>query len=138
MVLIFLICSHILLNKFIRTSIMTLWTSIIILYPYISIYGRKYPASLALCAFLSNNKTGSLYFEINLTSPYCDFYKYVSCIDRMKHWFFVIFNNIKLYLSQKLNWGSSCRSENMKIFFVNINYFHQFFRFFDISFLHRN
>ena len=77
MVLIFLICSHILLNKFIRTSIMTLWPSIIILHPYISIYGRKYPASLALCAFLSNNKTGSLYFEINLTSPYCGFSKYV-------------------------------------------------------------
>ena len=30
------------------------------------------------------------------------------------------------------------RPENMKNFSVNVNYFNQFFRFFDISLLHRN
>ena len=40
--------------------------------------------------------------------------------------------------SWRHHWNSSIRSQDMKTFFFNINYFYQFFGFFHISFLQRN
>ena len=44
----------------------------------------------------------------------------------------------KSHLSWKFHWNFPSRSEDMKIFSVNIICFHQFFGFFDISLLQRN
>ena len=56
-------------------------------------------------------------------------------------WLFLSTYYHKLHLSWKFHLNSSCRSENMKTFSVNISYFHRFssvFRFFDISLLERD
>ena len=42
--------------------------------------------------------------------------------ERVKRWFL-----IKSHFSWKFHWNYSIRSEDMKNFFVNINYFHHFF-----------
>ena len=49
--------------------------------------------------------------------------------------FWYYFNS---HLSWKFHWNFSSCSEDMKIFSLNINYFHQFFGFFNISLLQRN
>ena len=48
----------------------------------------------------------------------------------------LIFSSVTSHLSWKFHWNSSSRSEDMKIFFVNINYFHQFFGCCNISMLY--
>ena len=65
--------------------------------------------------------------------PPCGISKNKSSRKRVTAWLFVTFNIInKSNLSWKFYWSSSNRSEEMKIFSTNINYFHQFFGFFDI------
>ena len=44
----------------------------------------------------------------------------------------------KSHFSWKFHWNFSSRLKDMKIFSVNMNYFHQFFGFFDISLLQKN
>ena len=52
---------------------------------------------------------------------------------------FVTFNIIISHIfSEKFHWISSSSLQGMKIFSVNINYFHQFFGFFDNIFSQRN
>ena len=52
---------------------------------------------------------------------------------------FVTFNLIiSRIFSEKFHWISSSSLQGMKIFSVNINYFHQFFGFFDNIFSQRN
>ena len=50
----------------------------------------------------------------------------------VKNCFVATFNIVISYIFPE---SSSTLSEDMKIFSVNINYFHQFFGFFDISFV---
>ena len=64
-------------------------------------------------------------------SPSCEFSKTVSSKKRVKPWFFVTFDIIIRHIfPENFHWNSSILSEYMKIFFVNINYFHQNFEFF--------
>ena len=70
----------------------------------------------------------SLWFSKNVFSRkrvkpkfFCDFYHY--------H---------KAHLYRKFHWTYSSRSEDMRTFSANFNYFQWFFGFFDISFLQRN
>ena len=57
------------------------------------------------------------------------FFKNVSYKEKVKPW---------SHLSWKCCWNSSSRLDDMKIFFVKINYSHQLFRCFDISLLQKN
>ena len=43
---------------------------------------------------------------------------------------FFFFNYHKSHFFRKFHWNFSYRSDNMKIFSININYFHRFFRIF--------
>ena len=64
--------------------------------------------------------------------------------ESVKPWFFIIFNIIlslillENFISKFHFKSSSSRLEDMKIFSVNINYFHQFLGFFDISLFEMN
>ena len=62
----------------------------------------------------------------NLT-PFLWFFGKCISKKRVRLWFFVTFNIYhKSHLSCKFHWDSSCLSEVMKNFSVNISYFHQF------------
>ena len=61
--------------------------------------------------------------------PLWFFFKNVSYKEKVKPW---------SHLSWKCRLNSSSRLDDMKIFFVNINYSHQLFRCFDISLLQKN
>ena len=63
-----------------------------------------------------------------LLSPCC-FSKNASSKHVVKHYFF-FFNYHKSHFFRKFHWNFSYRSDNMKIFSININYFHRFFRIF--------
>ena len=65
-----------------------------------------------------------LWFSINESSR-----------ERVKPWFFVTFNII---ISHNFPWNSSICPEDIKIFPISVSYFHQFFRFSNISLLQRN
>ena len=55
------------------------------------------------------------------------------------HAFFSFWYYHKSHLSWKFHWNfSASRSEYVKSFFIDINYFHQFLEFFYISLLQRN
>ena len=73
-------------------------------------------------------------------NPSCSFFKNVFSRERMKPWFFVTLYIIisHIFPENFIGMNFSNRSEDMKNFSVNINYFHQFFKFFYISFLQRN
>ena len=72
------------------------------------------------------------------STPY-GFSKNGSSREKLDPWFFCDFKNYhRSHLSWKFHWNSSSFLEDMKIFSVNINYFHQFFEFFENSYLQRN
>lgn len=60
------------------------------------------------------------------------FQNYIFQRDALKPWFIVPF---KAHFFWKLHWNFTSHLEGMKMFFVNINYFHQFSGIFDISLL---
>ena len=66
--------------------------------------------------------------------PCCGYSKIVFSGERVEPRFFVTFNIIISHIFHECFSG---RLEEMKIFSFNINYFHWFFRFFDIFLLQR-
>ena len=70
---------------------------------------------------------------VSLIPPYCGFSKTVFSREKVKHCFFVTFNIVRYIFPENFIKNPSSHLGDMKIFFVNINYFHHFFSFLTIS-----
>ena len=82
---------------------------------------------LLFCSYLKSELFSSLGLYVILT---------LKRLEREEGSIFVTFNIVISHIFTENNyWNSSIHSEDMKIFFFIINYFHQFFEFFHISLL---
>ena len=85
---------------------------------------------------INPKKTGG---EVSQFDPHPVFSKNVLLWERVKFWFFCEFWCYhKSHLFEKFHWYFTTFSEDMKIFFFDINCFHQLFGFADSCLLQRN
>lgn len=81
---------------------------------------------LLFCSYLKSELFSSLGLYVILT---------LKRLKKEEGLIFVTFNIVISHILTEYHWNSSIRSEEIKIFFFNINYFHQFFEFFHIFLL---